>query len=161
MIPIFLWSVVVSHTTIGWRRGLTPGAPGAASGRASVMAMCQLLPAVGSVLPGNEGSCHRGGVDVAAVEVPAGLEGRDLVVDDPGTGEGHLLEDRLAVGVGALEDGDVVGDGFLVVELQRERLAGVGGQARLVKGDPVGGDLAGGGVLRAAAGRAPLGIGDP
>ena len=40
MIPIFLWSVVVSQSTTGWRRGPMPwAASAAASGRAWVIAM--------------------------------------------------------------------------------------------------------------------------
>jgi hypothetical protein len=40
MIPIFLWSVVVSQATIGWRRGPMPcAASAAASGLAWVIAI--------------------------------------------------------------------------------------------------------------------------
>src|SRR4029453_18095834 len=134
MIPIFLWSVVVSQAAIGWRRGPMPcSASAAASALACVIAICS------NSLPGLnlELALHGGGVDLAVEEVAAGLERGQLVGRLLGAGERQGLagrENRRGVGVLAVEEDHVVGHRLLVVELDVERLVHRAGQAVLVEG---------------------------
>src|SRR4030095_3612360 len=161
MIPIFLWSVVVSQSAIGWRRGLMPCAASAsASGLACVIAiLMRSLPG-----PNLELALHGAGVGVAVEEVAPRLQGRQLVGGLLGAGEQRCLgvgEDARRAGVVALEEGHVVGHPLLVVEGDLEGAVARAGEAVLVEGHVLGRDRSRAGVVGAAAGRLLLGLLQP
>src|SRR6478609_5770497 len=98
------------------------------------------------------------GVDVAHEGVVAGRQRGHLVVDLLRPGDDVALELARA---GRVLDVDVVRDGFLVVEVDREGRIGRGGGARLLERDVQRGDLDGatGATGGRGRGRAPAGRG--
>src|SRR5437667_7189862 len=110
MIPIFLWSVVVSHT-----RRPRRGAGAISSSRTSVTAI-SLLPVRSWRRPGHdEDSGHGGPVDLALEVVLARRQGRKRVGMGRHSGELPRLEELLG-SIRGVEDGEVVVDARVVVD---------------------------------------------